>query len=71
MARRNTRPQRIDSDFEKEMKAIAKIRLDKGLAKFNIRDLSMTEMTRLLRKTNGYQISLNELKVKPKKESKR
>lgn len=67
--RRNSRPQRIDKDFEKDMKEIAKIRLTKGLAKFNPRDLSMPEMTKLLRRTQGYQFSLEELKNKPKKEN--
>jgi hypothetical protein len=68
MAQRTSAPQRIDPDFEVDMKSIAKIRLDKGLAKLNPKDLSISEMTRLLRRTNGYQISLNELKLKPKKE---
>jgi hypothetical protein len=60
-------PQRIDADFEHEMRAIARIRLDRNLANLSPRDLSLAEMTRLLRKTNGYQISLEELKTKPKK----
>lgn len=58
---------RIDADFEADMRKMARIRLDKGLAKFNPRELSIAEMTRLLRRTNGYQISLNELENKPKK----
>lgn len=66
MIRRNTPPQRIDPDFAKEMKEVAKIRLNKNLANFSPRDLSLAEMTRLLRRTNGYQISLEELKTKPK-----
>lgn len=68
MTRKNTRPQRIDADFERDMKQIAKIRLDKGLAKFNMRDLSIAEQTKLLRRTEGYRKSLDELKVKPKRE---
>jgi len=66
--RKNSRPQRIDKDFELDMKEIAKIRLTKGLAKFNPRDLSMPEMTKLLRRTQGYRFSLEELKNKPRKE---
>ena len=58
---------RIDPDFEGEMRKIARIRLDKGLARLNPRELSLAEMTRLLRRTNGYQLSLEELKTKPKK----
>lgn len=59
-------PQRIDPDFEKEMRQIARIRLEKNLAKLNPRDLSLAEMTRLLRRTDGYRMSLEELKIKPK-----
>jgi len=58
---------RIDPEFELEMKKIARIRLDRGLARLNPRELSISEMTRLLRRTDGYQISLEELKNKPKK----
>jgi len=68
MAKLNSKPLRIDPKFEQDMKAIARIRLDKGLAKFNVRDLSPREMTRLLRNTNGYKLSLQELKTKPRKE---
>lgn len=68
MAKKNSRPQRIDPNLERELKEIAKIRLGKGLAKLNPKELSMREMTRLLRNTNGYKISLQELKTKPKKE---
>ena len=66
--KRNSRPQRIDKDFEKDMREIAKIRLIKGLAKFNPNNLSMPEMTKLLRRTQGYKFSLEELKTKPRKE---
>lgn len=65
--KKNTPVRRIDPDFDLDMRIIAKERLDKGLAKFNPRDLSMAEMTRLLRRTNGYQLSLQELKFKPKR----
>lgn len=68
MAKRIAKPQRIDVEFEVDMKKIAKVRLDKGLAKLNPKGLSIAEMTRLLRKTEGYRISLNELKLKPRKE---
>jgi len=66
--KKKTTPQRIDKDFEKDMKEIAKVRLLKGLAKFNPRNLSMPEMTKLLRRTQGYKFSLEELKNKPRKE---
>jgi len=69
MAKKNSKAQRMDPGFEDDMRKIAKIRLDKGLAKFNSRDLGMPEMTKLLRRTSGYRISLEELKNKPKRES--
>ncbi len=67
MAKKNPPIVRVDSEFEREMKKIAKIRLDKGLARLSPKELSMAEMTRLLRRTEGWQISLNELKIKPKR----
>lgn len=62
-------PQRNDSDFNSDMKKIAMERLTKGLARMNMRELSMAEMTRLLRRTQGYKIALEELKTKPKREN--
>ncbi|GIW67817.1 MAG: hypothetical protein KatS3mg096_712 [Candidatus Parcubacteria bacterium] len=67
MKRKNTPPVRVDPDFFEDLKKIAQIRLEKGLANFNIRELSFPEMTRLLRRTNGYRISLEELKTRPKR----
>jgi hypothetical protein len=61
-------PQRIDSDFEREMREIARIRLEKNLANLKPKELSISEMTRLLRRTNGYRLSLEELKTKPKRQ---
>jgi hypothetical protein len=59
---------RVDYEFFQDMKKMAKVRLDKGLAKFNPKELSLAEMTRLLRRTEGYKLSLEELSFKPKKE---
>lgn len=70
MGKKNTPTQRIDSDFEKDMREMARIRLSKGLANLKPKELSVAEMTRLLRRTNGYQISLDELKTKPKRRDK-
>jgi len=67
MKGKNTNIVRTDSEFIEDMKRMSKIRLDKGLAKFNPRELSVAEMTRLLRRTNGYRISLDELSMKPKR----
>ena len=61
------KPQRIDPDFEKEMRAVAVIRLQKNLAQLKPSEISLAEMTRLLRRTQGWQMSLEELKNKPKK----
>lgn len=66
--KKNSRPHRIDPDFEKDMNEIKRIRFERGLADLKPMELSMREMTRLLRRTNGYKISLEELKNKPKKE---
>jgi hypothetical protein len=46
---------------------MAKVRLGKGLAKFKPKEISTTEMTRLLRRTQGYRMSLRELMTKPKR----
>ena len=67
MAKKNKPVGRLDPEFEKEMREMARIRLTKGLARVNPREISLAEMTRLLRRTNGYKISLEELKLKPKK----
>jgi len=68
MAKKNSSIGRIDPEFSLDMKQVAKVRLDRGLAKLNARDLSLAEMTRLLRRTQGYKISIEELKTKPKKQ---
>lgn len=67
MQKKNTPVRRIDPEFDLDMKNIAKIRLSKGLANLTPKDLSMAEMTRLLRRTDGYKISLDELKIKTKR----
>ncbi len=59
---------RVDPMFAKTMKDLAAIRLHKGLAKLNKEDLSSREMTRLLTKTLGFKQSVEEMKVKPKRE---
>jgi hypothetical protein len=69
MAKRNTKPARPDPDFVTDMQLAARERLNRGLARMNMRDLSFAEMTRLLRRTQGYRMSLEELKSKPKREN--
>ena len=62
----NTKPQRIDKDFEEDMRKAAKIRLQNNLAQLKYNELSLREMTRLLRRTSAYKQSLFELHTKPK-----
>lgn len=65
--RKKTVTGRIDEEFANDAKEIMKLRLEKGLAKFNLKDIGLPEFTRLFRRTNGYKIALEELKVKPKR----
>jgi len=69
MAKGNSANIRVDPEFAIDMKRIAKIRLNLGLAKLNPHELSSSEMTKLLRRTNGYKQSIEELKTKPKREN--
>jgi len=64
--KKNASPQRLDSEFIREMKELAKIRYLKNLA---TKEPSFSEMTHLLRRTQGWNLSKEELKLKPKKES--
>jgi len=59
------KPQRVDGEFLREMKALAKMRYMNNLAK---KEPSFAEMTRLLRRTSGYNQSITDLKLKPKRE---
>ena len=65
--KRSTKIIRVDPNFDLDLKKVAQIRLTKGLAKFDPKELSTAEMTRLLRRTQGYQISMEELKTKEKR----
>lgn len=66
-----TKPIRIDPKFLEDMKLTAKIRLDRGLAKLNMRELSLAEMTRLATRTDSYPNLLEELRTKPKRRQQR
>lgn len=70
MAKKNKPVIRVDSEFMNDMKKIARIRLTKGLAELKPTEISLAEMTRLLRRTQGYRISLEELMNKPKRREK-
>lgn len=63
----NSSLERVDRDFSKDMREIARIRLTKGLARFKQDEISTREMTNLLRRTQGYRLSIEELKTKPKR----
>ncbi len=67
MAKRIKPVIRVDPDFLEDMRRIAEIRLRKGLAELKPTEISLAEMTRLLRRTEGYQVSLRELMTKPKR----
>ena len=64
-SKKNYRTEKIDSDFVREMRELAKFRYMKNLAK---QEPKLTKMTRLLRRTDGYKQSLFELKTKPERE---
>lgn len=57
---------RVDEEFAKKAQEIMKIRLEKGLAKFNQRELSLREFTNLALKTQSWKGVELELKNKPK-----
>jgi hypothetical protein len=57
---------KVDADFMKEMKELAKFRYFKNLEK---KEPSFPEMTRLARRTLSWQGVKNELSTKPRKEN--
>lgn len=62
---RTYRTEKIDSEFQKEMRELAKFRYFKNLSK---KEPSLPKMTRLLRRTDGYKQSMLELKNKPERD---
>ncbi len=56
---------KIDVDFKKEMKELAKFRYFQNLAK---KEPSLTEMTRLVRRSPSWKNVIFDLRTKPKKE---
>jgi hypothetical protein len=57
--------QKVDSDFAKIMREAAKERYIKNLEK---KEPKLTEMTRLLMRTQAFKTAIFELKTKPRKE---
>jgi len=58
---------RTDPEFVREMRELAKFRYMKNLEK---KEPSLSEMTRLLRRTNAWKIASLELKTKPRGDNK-
>ena len=67
MAKKNSVPQRISPRLKADLEIAGNIRVVKGLAK--VKEITMPEMTELLTRTSGYRISLEELKMKPKRKN--
>lgn len=67
MKKKFGRPQRLDEDFERLMRDAMFERANKGLAKKNMRALSLAEATFLLRTTPSFHLTLQELKSLPKR----
>ena len=59
--------ERIDMDFSKELREAMNVRLQKGLAKPKMEELSFREATHLVRRTDSWKNVLEELKTKPKR----
>ncbi len=62
-----TFPQRVDPEFIKEMKELAKFRYFKNLEK---KEPKFPDMTKLIRRTDSWKNVIFELKTKPRGESK-
>lgn len=61
-----TKPTRVDQEFEREMRELAKIRYLKNLDK---KLPSSADMTKLLRRTDAWNQCVFELKTKPRREN--
>ena len=56
---------RVDPEFEKEMRELAKFRYMKNLER---KEPKLSDMTRLLRRTDAWKQGIFELKTKPRRE---
>lgn len=61
----NNTTERISKKLKEDMKVLMELRVKNNLMKLD--DAKMPKMTELLTRTQGYQLSLNELKTKPEK----
>lgn len=65
MAKKNSRPQRIDAKLEFNLLEVMSVRRKKGL--MSRKEETFPEITRLLGRTEGFKMSMEELKNKPKR----
>lgn len=65
MAMKKTKLARVDPQFLKEIRELAKVRIQKGL--MDPREMSDREITSLIRKTYNWNWVKEELRKKPKK----
>ena len=65
MSRKNSRNIGVDGNLADDLEKLKNIRVMNGLA--NTSEMTTPEITGLLRKTQGWKISIEELKRKPKK----
>jgi len=65
MAKKNSKPVRITSKLPKDLIDVGAVRVGKGLMK--PREVTLPKMSELLTKTQGYRMSLEELKHKKEK----
>ena len=61
----NNTTERISKKLKEDMKVLMELRVKNNLMKLD--EAKMPKMTELLTRTQGYQISLKELKTKPEK----
>jgi len=64
MSKKNTVNIRVDGNLADDLEKLKNIRVKNGLA--NVKEMTTPEITGLLRKTEGWKISIDELKRKPK-----
>jgi len=65
--KRNTKPVRVDGNFEKRMRDIMSDRLQKKLARFDLREIGMPEATRLALRCPSWPKVEEELRTLPKR----
>lgn len=65
MAKKNSRVKRVDPKLVGDIDEILKTRVKKGL--MSLKDARFRKGTELLTRTQGYRMSLEELKFKPER----